>query len=495
MSNVLSRVPWNYVIKRIIIFVPTLFIIALVTFVISINAPGDPVEFFLQRGAGMEGSRADKLATQKAYLEIRKRLGLDLPIFYFSIIPACYSDTLYRIPGRDIQAVLKYLSWEYGNWKKVEEYYHSLIAFDLALYGFEVPEEMLSTVRKLRESVFSLQRTKNKEQIEEIIYTIKGIIESSFYLKPLLFAKINDLSRKYEEMKESKNIIWRYIPKFVWYGIENQFHIWLFGDAPWIGEEKVFYRSKGIIRGDFGISYLDKRPVSSILSEALPWTAFLSVIAIILSYLIAIPIGVLSAVWRNTVWERVITVFLFLLYSMPTFWIGSMAIIFLCSPDYLDIFPATGLPAFSEGSSFFDQISLYHLFLPIVIWTYPSLAFISRQARSSMINILGVDFIRTARAKGLPERKVIWGHAFQNSLIPIITLLANVFPAAVTGSFVIEYIFSIPGMGKVALDAIVARDYPVVFADVFLVTVLTLIGMLVSDILYAIIDPRISFEK
>ena len=140
------------------------------------------------------------------------------------------------------------------------------------------------------------------------------------------------------------------------------------------------------------------------------------------------------------------------------------------------------------------RVRSYHLFLPLLCWTYPSLAFLSRQMRGGMLTVLRQDFIRTARAKGLEEKKIIWKHAFRNSLLPIITLFAGVFPRMISGSIAIEVIFSIPGMGSTMLSAIDAKDFPLVFTIVMFSAILTIIGYLIADILYAVVDPRITYK-
>ena len=136
-----------------------------------------------------------------------------------------------------------------------------------------------------------------------------------------------------------------------------------------------------------------------------------------------------------------------------------------------------------------------HLLLPIVCIAYPSIAFIARQARGSMSDVLGQEYIKTARAKGLPERKVIWKHGFRNALFPIITMLASIIPASIAGSITIEFIFNIPGLGFTLYKSILEQDWPIVFAIMMLGAVLTIVGILISDILYAVADPRVRLEK
>ncbi len=250
---------------------------------------------------------------------------------------------------------------------------------------------------------------------------------------------------------------------------------------------------------EFGKSFQDNRPVVDKILERVPVTLSMNVLSVIIAYLIAIPLGIYSATHPNTLWDRISTFVLFALYSLPTFWVGTMAITFLCNPEFLAIFPTGGLRSinFSEQWPLLRKILDYawHLTLPMLVYTYGSFAFISRQMRSAMLETIRQDYIRTAYAKGLDSRTVIYKHALRNSLIPIITLLAGVFPMLVGGSVIIETIFSIPGMGELSFRALVARDYPVIMAVFTISAFLTLFGILVADILYSIVDPRIAFGK
>lgn len=249
---------------------------------------------------------------------------------------------------------------------------------------------------------------------------------------------------------------------------------------------------------DLGDSYSKRRPVGELIRESLVNTLRLDLIAIFLAYVIAVPLGIFSATHRYSIWDRLSTVALFILYSLPTFWIASLAIIFLGGGDFLDIFPISWLNCntperhfpYTEGLDW-----LGHFVLPVACLTYPVLAALSRYSRAGMMEVIRQDFIRTARAKGLSEKVVIFKHAARNGMIPILTLLATMLPLMVSGSVIIEYIFSINGMGKLMFDAVMERDYPIVMAVSSLSAVMTLFGVLMSDFLYVFVDPRISFEK
>jgi peptide/nickel transport system permease protein len=178
--------------------------------------------------------------------------------------------------------------------------------------------------------------------------------------------------------------------------------------------------------------------------------------------------------------------------------VGTLLLIFFTTREYgMDFFAGPGLGQVPAGAAWWQKIWLAspHLLLPVLCIAYPALAFIARQMRGSMAAALQQDFVRTARAKGLPEKTVVWRHAFRNALFPVITLIASVFPAAIAGSVAIEYIFNIPGMGWLMLNAILQKDWSIVFTVLMLGAVLTMAGMLVADVLYAAADPRVRFSK
>jgi peptide/nickel transport system permease protein len=250
--------------------------------------------------------------------------------------------------------------------------------------------------------------------------------------------------------------------------------------------------------GDFGNSFVDNRPVMSKIMERIPITASIDFVIVVLAYLIAIPIGIYSAARQYSIGDRISTFMLFVLYSLPDFWVATMAIIFLANVEYIKIFPTSGLHTLgSDNWGFFERIwdLLKHLILPITVSALASFAFLSRQMRGSMLEVIRQDYIRTARAKGLKEKTVVMKHALRNSLIPIITLLGGILPGLIGGSVIVETIFSIPGVGQLAFQALVARDYPLIMAELVLSAVLTMLGLLVVDILYAFVDPRIAFSK
>ncbi len=254
---------------------------------------------------------------------------------------------------------------------------------------------------------------------------------------------------------------------------------------------------KRIVTMDLGRSFVDDRLVLDKIKSALPVTLWLNVIAIVLIYVISIPLGVAAAVKRGTLFDHVSSIILFVLYSVPNFWLATLLIMFFSSKQNWDILPSVGLISDnSENLSFLQYCwdGFKHLILPEIVMVYAGFASLSRYARTSLLETIGEDYIRTARAKGLEESVVIYKHALRNSMITIITLVANLLPAMIGGSVIVEYIFSIQGMGKLGFDAILSRDYPVIMAITTFSAFLTLLGILVSDLLYGVVDPRVSNE-
>ena len=471
---------FKYILKRILIFIPTLIVISLITFMISQNAPGDPVEQMLtQTVGGGEGRASDRMATEKVYLQQRQKLGLDLPIFYFSLSNLAEPDTLYKIPKEHHRENLSRLIHIHGNWQQIESYYHQVKKFEYAVYNIPRTESNARALIRMKDITSALSVSYRDERIAAIFSELNDSCAANPSLNTLI-PPLNAARSAYDKVK-SESTKWKTsVPALNFYGFQNQYHKWI---------TKFFM-------GDFGISYQDKRPVSSKVWEAIGWTMLLSSLSIFFTYLVAVPIGVWSAVNKGSTADKAVTSGLFILYSLPNFWVATMLIFFLGGGDYLDWFPPHGVMSVSASAPLSEKIPdiAYHLILPLFCWTYASFAFLSRQMRGGMLTVIGQDYIRTAWAKGLSRGKVTWKHAFRNSLLPIITLFASIFPLAISGSIVLEYIFSLPGMGSLSYNAIIARDYPVVYTVIMFSAVLTLIGYLVADILYAAADPRITYS-
>jgi peptide/nickel transport system permease protein len=490
----------KYTFKRILVFIPMLIAISLLSFIISVNAPGDPVER-LSKAAGTEGSAEQQSgASKKIKQELRKKLGLDLPIFYLSIGNMASTDTLYKVQDRYHKSNLEALTHQCGNWQAVSDYYHSLLAFQKLHESFKV-EDILATERGLSKNKINEALNQSSFEVGSLLETYKvEVLDVKFEKLENMYATnsfLNPFDKQFQIVKDARANMqtnttnWKtLIPAIQWYGTKNQYHHWLFGNDE--GRE-------GVLRGDFGISYIDSQPIADKIWSKV-WISFsLSFFSIILAYLISIPIGIYSAYKKDSMMDRGSSLVLFILYSMPSFFVGTILLLLFANPDYYSWFPVSGIQdptSFNAQWSFLEKAGhrLPYLILPIFTYTYGSFAFLSRIMRVGMIDIVSQDYIRTARAKGLGEKKVILKHALRNSLLPIITVFAAIFPMAIGGSIIIETIFSIPGMGLEVFNAILNYDYPMIITVFTLSGFLTMVGILVADILYAVVDPRISYK-
>lgn len=586
----------QYIVKRILIFIPTFFVISLLIFGLSKLAPGDPVLIVMgANDSNGVGQRADLINSEKAYAETAAQLGLDKPSFYVLLTSAAYPRDLYKINKNNHRETLSRLLDQYGNSEAVMAYYELL---KTAQYQAADLEEGDYELRRLAR--VSVETLFNEYDNGAIVYQLESMQEA-LVGAPAVFDAFKktwkDLTAQYNYLVNNPTLGQRYIPALRYYGVNNQYHTWMFGDYPWFSEvdssgyyrieelsttikeivpkkrandrvisrlrgqlqrvrtaleqepqqqdslkqvlsqlsidmqqattqEQTYqvkldalgaerdsisavvprYASKGFLRGDFGASYIDKKEVATKIGDALYWTLIMNFFAILIAYCISIPLGVRSAIWKMQGRKKIDatnTAILFILYSLPSFWIGTLLLVFLTTAEYspmLDWFPTSGAQdlelAGDPSTTWIEKVvdAAHHLVLPIFCITYGTLAYLSRQMRGSMLGVLRQDYIRTARAKGLNEHKVIWKHAFRNALFPIITLFSSVFPRALSGSIAIELIYAIPGMGQLVLSSITARDWPVVFTVVMFVAILTMIGNLIADILYAIVDPRLSYK-
>jgi peptide/nickel transport system permease protein len=250
-------------------------------------------------------------------------------------------------------------------------------------------------------------------------------------------------------------------------------------------------RNGGILRGDLGISMRTKGPVWSELVSRMPATLELGLASLLLSLTIGIPLGVLSAVYRGSIFDNIVRFFTVVGQAVPVFWMGLLLIYFL--GVVLRLFPTGGrcTVSLSGECQFWDW--LHHLVLPAFVLAFGGIAIFSRLMRTEVLEVIHTDYIRTALAKGLAPNNVWFGHAFRNAMIPLMTVLGPAFLGLLGGAVVTETIFSWPGMGRLVIDAVFAQDYPLVLGATMFFAVLVILGNLLSDILYGLVDPRVRF--
>ncbi len=260
--------------------------------------------------------------------------------------------------------------------------------------------------------------------------------------------------------------------------------------------EQYWQWVKRLARFDLGRSFVDERPVSLKILERLPITVVINLLSLALIFAIAVPIGVASAVREGSLFDKASTVVVFIGFAVPTFWLALLLMSLF--GVHLGWLPVSGIKSID-----FDEYNIIeksadiagHLALPVFVSAFAGLAGISRYMRTSMLDVLNRDFVRTARAKGLPEYIVVYKHALRNALLPIVTIIGLSVPGLIGGSVIFESIYAIPGMGKLFYDSVMARDYPVIMGILFIGAVLTLAGNLLADAVYACVDPRIRVSK
>jgi len=243
---------------------------------------------------------------------------------------------------------------------------------------------------------------------------------------------------------------------------------------------------------DFGKSFVDGRTVIDKIVERIPITLSINILSMLIIVIIAIPVGVLSATKQYSLFDKLSTVFVFIGFSTPAFWLALLLMILF--GVNMGLLPISGIQSIdvSEMGPFERVLDwIRHLILPVGISAFGGIAGLSRYSRSSMLEVIRQDYIKTARAKGLDESKVIFRHAFRNALMPIVTILGLSVPGLIGGGVIFETIFAIPGMGQLFYSSTMARDYPTIMGILVIGAILTLFGNLIADISYALVDPRV----
>jgi peptide/nickel transport system permease protein len=265
-------------------------------------------------------------------------------------------------------------------------------------------------------------------------------------------------------------------------------------DKPWYVAYILWLGN--VVQFDLGSSIpQNNRPVLDLILERLPATLMLSVTSLILTYLLSIPIGLWGTVRSGTMGERTVSTLLYMLYSLPSFVAALyLQLLFYSKLGWLPLFgmQSDNYATLSTAGKAWDL--LQHAILPVICFTYGSLAYYSRFIRANMQEVVRQDYIRTARAKGVPPGRVIIHHAFRNTLIPLVTLVGLTLPTLLSGAVILEQIFSWPGIGRLFFDAIGQRDYDTVMGLVLMFSTLTLLGQLLADVLYAVVDPRVAYH-
>ncbi|HRQ30031.1 MAG TPA: ABC transporter permease [Saprospiraceae bacterium] len=469
----------SFVLKKALLIIPSLVALSVIVFFLSKIAPGDQVQMFM----AVRGSQTDRLSyhqQQKVYSEVYEELGLNKALFYISIKPAYFPDTLYKVIPASKKNVMKAWLRHDQDWEWIQLVFENHEALIGAADFFNDPE-----LAFILTQIKTIHATADLQKARQLAIDLKNSTENNAVNVP---HKTRELLSNYfinflHDQKKTQRIT-SVFPTLHWHGLNNQYHQWL---------------SKAI-RLDFGISLTDGQPVSKKISMAFIWTLSYVIFAYLLSLFLAISLGLYTAYHQNKWQDKLISTSGFVLYAVPLFWLGTLAIVFLTTDIYgkwLHIFPDIGVGSAYESMIWIEKLGegLPHLILPALLLGMHGAASAIRLVRNTAIVELKADYIVTARAKGISESRMVFRHLLPNTLLPITTALIGGFPGALAGSVVIEVIFNIPGMGRLLFDSIRQMDWPVVFAMVMLLGVFTFIIYLLGDILYARINPKIKYQS
>jgi len=508
----------TYILRRLILMIPTLIGITFLVFMLVALSPGG-VGASLRAAGGSMQSDSGSADIQQAYLE--DRYGLDDPVvmqylrWLHRVSPIKFGQRGQELPNGEViatpRAVKEPPAWQWFVDKLPEP---PLATLDVAA----VPSEAEKRDRLFRaaNSVYAGARQKliaERTRLEIALGTFAtatgrgDIVDHTG--KPDLGALVNvkpDLTRAEGEPVAAQ---WSKTLAAYENAIKAHAELTAIYDAtlfPQVGVA-VIPGVLSLARPDLGQSFTRGRPVIDLITTALPVTLMLNLIAFPIIYLIAVPFGMLAAVKKDG-WQDTVLGGLFVaLWSIPTVWAGVMFLGYLCSKQYLQLFPTGGIGSKDNADMLFLPVigvdgfergfaldALWHVALPVFCLVYGGFAILSKQTRAAMLENFSADYVRTAKAKGVAGRDVIFQHVFRNSLLPLITMFATIFPAMLAGSVVIERIFSVPGMGSLVIEAINLRDREVLLANTLIIAAVNLLALLLADILYAMCDPRISYK-
>jgi len=481
-----------YVLRRLLVMIPTFFGISLIIFLVLNLAPGRPGAQQTEDLA--QNARSER--TDQSYRIFREQFDLDKPVLFnarFALARADVEDDVIVATGaRNATAAEKIAAQN-----RLEDYGEFAVPHLVAIME---DADARGSIAVRDSAVYFLRLATPRRLLHPFDDHPSAAVRAHNDAVQAETAELREMRYPLEAPEDEKRRVvkaWR-----TWFdGHRGRFQHGFLDEVRIFFLETRFARYwSNLLRLDFGVSLVSREPVLATLVAKLKYSLSLSVASLVLSYLIAVPLGVFSAVRKDSRADHALTLVLFMLYSLPSFFVATLLLYFFSQgSDYpaLRWFPTGGFQ--SPGASEMTTLGsirdlLWHLALPLACLTYGSLAALSRYMRTGLLDVIRADYVRTARAKGLPELTVIGKHALRNALLPILTLLAGLLPAILGGSVIIEYIFGIPGMGLWVVEAIYQRDYNVVLVVELFSTLLVLFGILLTDLSYSLVDPRIRYE-
>ena len=461
--------------RRFISAILLLWVISIIAFWLSKKAPGDEVMDYLNIDDPIN-MNSNPLELRSSYRLIAQRRELDLPLFYWTISPGYYPDSLEYILPFDDRAALESWIRESKNGKTSLQLYQQLYAGILTSCG---NTDQLQMTDHLCQTFNRSIKTHDLNLVQKNIQDLGDSLRSISYEGKETVNQIESILLTCETLLNSSSQIpgsgW--LPSFEWNGLHNQYHRWITG-------------------------LLAQRPLTSLVDglnawskiyDALKWTLLLNGLAFLLALILGVGIGMWSGTHDGQSIERIMNWILFALFALPSFWLGTLFIYFLSSGEWLSIFPAGGLGQYHSVGTWLEKWSIisYHLFLPVLCLALGALAYVSRQMKQSVLHQFRQPYVKALRTQGISEKTIIRRHIFRNAIFPVITIIGGSIPALISGSLIIEVIYSIPGMGRLMYNSLLARDWPVVFPVLMLGAAVTIFSYALTDIIYKWADPRV----
>lgn len=458
--------------RRFLSSIPAVAIVIVLALML-LKEPPDPATLISFTGSSGFSEHPRNLRLQK--MAWRQRRGYDKPLFYFSLVPACLPDSLRVIPESAVRQSMKHLSLLTGNGQAVMNFYYSLIHFQDFVYenSLHLNGEKKNEAQLLLTEADRLMRTADPSAIDQTLRHLDTLMAT-----PVV--AFERLKSAWNQVVSAQKPWRRYLPSIRWHP-DCRFHQWVWGT-----KEKP-----GLFRGSLGHSYRDGRPVAEVLMPRLTLTLILSVTALFLATTLSLSLTFFT--WRAArLLFRAVQTVAYGLYAIPSFVMGSLLIVFFSGGRFLDWFPAYGTGEWAEGIPLWQGLrdNLAYFILPLFCWSYGALCYLFLQERQALREAISEPWFLALRAKGLTDIRIFFRHVLPSMLVPVVTLLGQSFPVLLSGSIVLEVLFSLPGMGELTYHAILDGDIPVLLATVLLANLVTLISFLVSDLLVLRLDPR-----
>lgn len=468
--------------KKILLIIPAIFMLAVLVFFLSTLSPGDRVTAYLDL-TGTVYEDTDQLNEQE-YKNIAKSLNLELPLFYFSIIPKLYPSNYHEnvIPAK--KKLTKSLLLNGGGTNDINNYFLYLDKVKEDIQNLNDSMKMIPQIKTFSNNIYQIYQSESFEEFQHHSIDLEKLNQNIDLNFPIeMNENIKNFKEVIYDIKITKPKTSSFIPKFLWHGSNNQFHKW-FGN---------------ILDFNFGVSIIDGQAVSKKISKSLKWTLIYIFIAYILTFGLAIPLGIYIAYNHKKKIAKFLSMKFMAFYSIPLFWMATLAVIFFTSSEVislLNIFPSIGIGHISSKMSLSQQIAIAapHLILPAIVIAIHSGAYLSTLIKRNMLKEMKKKYYIALISRGLSRKKVILKHIFPNSILPLITIIVVGLPASLAGSVIIEVIFNIPGMGRLLYDSILKYDWNVVYAIVLLIGVATYISYVIGDILYTYFNPKIKLN-